>query len=575
MTEYGRGRGPEPWHPEDPLYGDQGWSGQQAAGGHSPYGGQPQQQYPQQPQQQYDTGQQQGYPSYDTGQQPTYGGGTPSSYDTGQQAAYGGNAQGGYPQHDYNGGWDTGQQPSYGAGPDPYGQPAQYGGERPDHYRTPEAYPPPQPPGRRRAVPEQKPDWDPGPDQGEHAFFSGGGDDDDDYDDDDRGRGRGGRGGGRGGRDERRGRGGKKRRSGCACLVVAAVFAGGIGGVGYFGYQFYQDRFGTAEDYSGSGNGETVSIEIPKGAGGNEIGQILKQNGVVASVEAFAAAQQDNPDGLSIQAGAYVLQKEMSAEAAVAMLLDPKSGNNLVVIPGARNTTIYKEIDKRTGQKAGTTAKYAKEHWKELGLPKWAETPSEHVKDPLEGYLHPATYAVSEGMKSEDVLKKMVAGATAQFEDYNLESKARDLGLKNPIEIVTLASIVQKEGSNKADFEKIARVVYNRLKPNNTETYGLLDMDSTVNYVRGESKLDTGSVDDLRKIEDRYNTYWPGINNDNKGLPPGPISTVSKEALDAALKPAKGNWYYFVSLKNETLFAETNAEHERNRKKYQKEQESN
>ncbi|SDJ88528.1 endolytic transglycosylase MltG [Streptomyces indicus] len=570
MTEYGRGRGPEPWHPEDPLYGDQGW-GQQAAGGQSPYGGQPQH-YPQQPQQ-YDTGQH-GYASYDTGQQSAYGEGANSSYDTGQQASYdtgqqasyGGGSQGGYPQHDYNGGWDTGQQASYGAGAEPYGQPAQYGGDQPDHYRTPEAYPPPQPPGRRRAVPEQKPDWDPGPDQGEHAFFAGGGDDDDGYDDDDRGRG-----GGRGDRRGRGGKGGKKRRSGCACLVVAAVFAGGLGGVGYFGYQFYQDRFGSAEDYEGDGNGQTVSIEIPKGAGGNQIGQILKDNGVVASVEAFAAAQADHPKGLGIQAGAYILEKEMSAEAAVALLLDPKSGNNLMVIPGARNSTVYKEIDKRTGQKDGTTAKYAKEHWKELGLPKWAETPNKDVKDPLEGFLRPDTYAVSEGMKSEDVLKKMVAGTTSLLEDYNLEAKAKELGLRNAIDIVTVASIVQKEG-HKQDFGKIARVIYNRKSLDNPETYGLLDMDSTVNYVRGESKLGTGSVDDLRKIEDPYNTYWAGA----KGLPPGPISTFSKDALEAAINPVKGKWNYFVSISaNETLFAVTNAEHERNRQKYLDAQKNN
>ncbi|NGO75034.1 endolytic transglycosylase MltG [Streptomyces sp. YC504] len=573
MTEYGRGQGPEPWHPEDPLYGDQGWSGQQAAGGQSPYGGQPQQHYPQQPQQhnpqQYDTGQH-GYPSYDTGQQASYGGGSnQQSYDTGQQASYGGGAQGGYPQHDYNGGWDTGQQASYGAGADPYGQPAQYGGgEQPDHYRTPEAYPPPQPPGRRRAVPEQKPDWDPGPDQGEHAFFAGGGDDGDDYDDDDRGRGGG---GGRGDRRGRGGKGGKKRRSGCACLVVAAVFAGGIGGVGYFGYQFYQDRFGAAEDYSGSGNGEMVSVVIPKGAGGNQIGSILKNAGVVASVEAFASAQADNPKGLGIQEGAYTLQKEMSAESAVALMLDPKSRNNLMVIPGDRNSKIYKEIDKRTGQKAGTTAAYAKENWKELGLPKWAESPNKDVKDPLEGFLRPDTYAVSEGMKSEEVLKKMVAGTTALLEGYNLETKAKDLGLDNPIDVLTVASIVQKEG-HKQDFGKISRVIYNRKSLDNPETYGLLDMDSTVNYVRGESKLGTGSVDELRQIKDPYNTYWAGA----KGLPPGPISTFSKDALEAAINPVKGKWNYFVSINaNETLFAVTNAEHERNRQKYLEEQKKN
>ncbi|WP_415948567.1 endolytic transglycosylase MltG [Streptomyces sp. KLOTTS4A1] len=594
MTEYGRGRGPEPWHPEDPLYGDQGWSGQQAADGHSPYGGQPQQQYPQQqyPQQpqQYDTGQhynggqhydtgRQGY-AYDTGQQATYGGGAQSSYgtsapydtgqqatyDTGQQATYGRSAQSGYPQQGYEGGWESGQQPSYGAGPDPYAEPAQYGSELPDHYRTPEAYPPPEPPGRRRAVPEKTPEWDPGPDQGEHAFFAGGGDDDDEDDSDDDGRGRGGR--GRGGKDERRGRGGRKGRSGIACLVVATVFAGGIAGVGYFGYQFVQDRFGAAEDYSGSGNGESVSVVIPKGAGGNRIGQILKDAGVVASVDAFSAAQAENPKGLGIQAGSYILQKEMSAAAAVELMLDPKSRNNFMVIPGDRNTKIYKEIDKRTGQKEGTTAKYAKEHWKELDLPEWAKKPDKNVRDPLEGFLLPGTYPVADDMKPEDALKEMVAGSTALLKKYDLEAEAKELGLDSPLDVLTVASIIQKEGSEQ-DFGKISRVIYNRKKLDNPETYGLLDMDSTVNYVRGESKLGIGSVDHLREIEDPYNTYWPGA----KGLPPGPISTFKKEALEAAMNPVDGKWNYFVSInENETLFAVTNAEHERNRQKYLEEQ---
>ena len=122
---------------------------------------------------------------------------------------------------------------------------------------------------------------------------------------------------------------------------------------------------------------------------------------------------------------------------------------------------------------------------------------------------------------------------------------------------------VQAEGFSKNDFEKVARVVYNRLKIDNTETYGLLDFDSTVNYLRGESKLATGSVNQLRQIDDPYNTYKI------KGLPPGPINNPGEVAIRSALKPAKGGWYYFVSIsKEETLFAETNEEHNRNRKKY-------
>ncbi|MFC7307692.1 endolytic transglycosylase MltG [Streptomyces monticola] len=534
MTEYGRGPGSEPWHPNDPLYGDQGWGGQQAASGQGPYGGQ--QHYPQQP--------------HHPHQQPQYGGGH----------------QAGYPQHDFNGGWDTGQQQAYDPYADPYGgQPATYGGgERPDAYGNPDAYPPPQPPGRRHeAPPERETDWDPGPNDREHAFFAGG-DDDDDYDEGEHPRAsrRG------GGRKDRRGKGQKKRRSGCACLVVTLVFAGGIGGVGYFGYQFYQDRFGSAEDYSGDGNGEKVTVDIPKGAGGYVIGNKLEQAGVVKSADAFVSAQGKHPKGLTIQAGVYSLEKEMSADAAVEQMLDPKSRNNLIIAEGRRNAWVYEEIDKRLEVDKGTTEKYAKDHWKDLGLPGWAtKNITNDVKDPLEGFLFPSSYPVAKGQKPADVLKKMVATANSEYEDYNLEGKAADLHLKNPLQLVTVASLVQAEGKYKHDFEKVATVVYNRLKPNNTETYGLLDFDSTVNYLRGKSELATGSVDQLRKLDDPYNTYKI------KGLPPGPISNPGAEAIKAALNPAKGNWYYFVSVsEDKTLFAETNEEQNRNREKYLQEQ---
>ncbi|MFC9463121.1 hypothetical protein ACFT16_46580, partial [Streptomyces sp. NPDC056983] len=180
MTEYGRGPGSEPWHPEDPLYGDQGW-GQQAADGQPAYGGQGQY-HPQQPQQHPQSHQQQ--PQQYGGE---WGTGQHDQYGHGQQQYGGGQQYGGQPQ---GGGWDTGQHGHvpYSADPvDPYGgqqQPVAYGGEQPDLYGTPDAYPPPEPPGRRGAAAEPETNWDPGPDQGEHAFFAGGGDDDgDDYDD--------------------------------------------------------------------------------------------------------------------------------------------------------------------------------------------------------------------------------------------------------------------------------------------------------------------------------------------------------------------------------------------------------
>ncbi|WP_172387984.1 endolytic transglycosylase MltG [Streptomyces sp. MNP-20] len=541
MTEYGRGPGSEPWHPEDPLYGDGGWGGQQAADGQSPYGGQGQY-HPQQPQQAHP---QQPYGEWDAGQQQSYG--HQQGYDP-LQAQYNGGPQ----PHD--GGWDTGRpgQVPYGGDPaDPYGQqqPAAYGEERPDFYGTPEAYPPPEPPGRRRPAPEpdHETGWDPGPDQGEHAFFAGG-DEDEDRDD-----------AARGSRSERRGRGGKKpkkRRSGCACLVVAAVFAGGIGGVGYFGYQFYQDRFGTAPDYTGDGIDAKATVTINKGATGGAIGQALKDAGVVKSVDAFVSAQGKNPEGQKIQAGVYTLKKEMSAAAALELMLSPKSRDNLIIPEGKRNAWVYKQIDERLELDEGTTKNIAQQDWKQLGLPQWAvANMGSKVKDPLEGFLYPSSYPVAKGQKPADVLKKMVAQATEEYDELGVEGKAKELKLKNPFELITVASLVQAEGKTHEDFRKMAEVIYNRLKPGNMETVGYLQFDSTFNYLMGQSKIKI-SESEIKTNPDPYNTYK------HTGLPPGPIGNPGEVALKAALNPSTDGWLYFVATDgmNKTEFAKTHAE---------------
>ncbi len=548
MTEYGRGAGHEPWHPEDPLYGDQGWAGQQAAHGQGPYGDQAQpqhyQQQPQPPQQPY--------------------------YDDRQHQQH---QQPGYPEQQHygnDGGWDTGghqqQEPvPYGMHPvaDPYAgqQPGYGGGESPDYYTAPDAYPPPQPPNRRDPEPEQAPEWTPEPEAPEekHPFFTGGDDRDDDEPEDPR-ESRGGRGGDRRGGKSKK----KKSRNGTACLIVAVVLVGGVGGIGYFGYQFWQNQFGAPEDYAGKGSGPT-QVEIPQGAGGYEIGSLLEKAGVVKSQGAFVAAQNRNPQGKNIQAGVYTLNKKMSADNAVSEMLKPSSRNALIIPEGKRNAWVYEQIDKRLEVKAGTTEAAARAEAKNLGLPEWA-VGTQNVKDPLEGFLFPASYPVAKGAKPEDVLKKMVARANAEYGKQDIEDAAGKLGLKSPMELITVASLVQVEGKYKHDFDKVARVVFNRLKPNNTETVGRLEFDSTVNYIKADSRLDIGPVDDLRKIDDPYNTY------DIKGLPPGPISNPGADALHSAINPKPGPWYYFVSVTaDKTLFAVTNAEHEQNRREYEEE----
>ncbi|MFI5524402.1 endolytic transglycosylase MltG [Streptomyces platensis] len=550
MTEYGRGYGSEPWHLEDPLYGDGSSRGQD--------------------------------------QQPQWDGQQAHRYPQ-QQADP-------YAQQHYNGGWEGTQGGQAPYDPyDPYGQqpPADpYGGAGPDYYAAPEAYPPqPQHPRQQGMQPQQgmqqqqqyqqpphpqQPesyyddgtgpgdDWraDPEPrePEPEPAFFADHGDDDDRDDHDPREEGRGGR--------DRRGKKNKKnkRHSGRTCLVVTLFFAGAVGVVGYFGYDFIVSHFGSAPDYEGEGTGE-VQVEVPDGSTILQMGLALKKAGVVKSADAFSEAAVDSKKDKILQPGAYSLRKHMSAASAVELMVDPKSRNGLTIREGLRSGDVYKLIDKKLKLKAGTTKGIAKTDAKSLGLPSWANG-SAKLKDPLEGFLYPSTYSVGENAKPAAVLKQMVARANQVYEKYDLERNARKLHLDSPTQLLTVASLTQAEGKYKHDFDRVARVVYNRLKPNNTETYGLLDFDSTVNYARSQSTLDTGSVDDLRNFNDPYNTYK------FKGLPPGPIGNPGEEALKSAIHPTKGNWYYFVSINPEkTLFAETNEQHEHNRRIYLKEQE--
>ncbi|WP_431041242.1 endolytic transglycosylase MltG [Streptomyces sp. P1-3] len=564
MTEYGRGPGSQPWHPDDPLYGDQGWGGQQAGAGHDPYGQDPlgQQPYAQDPYggqqypEQYPQAQDyQQYPQH--GQQP---------YP--QQQWQGQGHEPGYPQQpqaqgQHTGGWD----PGYGAvdPTDPYARPADpHTGEYPDHYAAPGAYPPPEPHYARQqqAQHEQQPGYaqepmtagagaaapsapvETGggpakPEQSEQddrigAFLADDGEDDGP---EEPGRGR--------------GRAGKKpkRRSGLACLFTAVVLVGVVGGGGYYGYQFWQSRFGEPADYAGEGTGQ-VTVEIPAGAGGAEIGGILKDAGVVKSSGAFVKAVEDS--GKVIQPGSYTLRKEMSGAAAVAMLTDA-SANGLTVTEGMRNAVVYAAIDKKIGLKAGTTADIAKREAKNLGLPDWANDNSK-IKDPLEGFLYPARYSVGKGAKPEAVLRQMVKTANAKYADYDLKGEAKKLGLDSPLQVITVASLVQAEGVTHDEYRKMAEVVYNRLKPDNPETYGKLQFDSTYNYIKNQSKTDIG-LDEIKKYDNPYNTYF------YKGLPPGPIGNPGEKALKAVLNPTHDGWFYFLSLDNKTTqFTKTYAD---------------
>ncbi|UQX00280.1 endolytic transglycosylase MltG [Streptomyces sp. RerS4] len=590
MTEYGRGGGSEPWHPADPLYGDQGWTASQTQQGQVPYGGDPQQQYAPEPQysqepqhqqqyaeQQYAQQQQQQYAQQQYAQQHQQYQEYPAQYPqfVEQQQGYAPPQQ---PTYDGQG-WDTaGQMQGHGqgqapylvadvqtdpyAGTDPYAQQAvgAYPADAPDLYTTEDAYPPPTPPGLRHleteAEPEAEADEAAEEDSEESALAAGGrgsGDDD-------------GPGGGRRAGRSGRSKGGKgKQRSGAACLIAALVIVGVVGGGGYYGYSYLKARFGAAEDYAGSGSEETVDVQIPGGAGLGQMGRILKEAGVVASAQAFVDAANATGKGKTIQPGVYPLKKRMSAAAAVALMLDPSKLHVLIVPEGTRNTAVYEMIDKKLQKPAGTTRDIAQREAKNLGLPAWAGKDPK-LKDPLEGFLFPARYDLGKDVTPESLLKQMVQRASGKYAELGIEAKAKELGLENPLQVVTVASLVNAEGKNHDDFRKMSEVVYNRLKKTNDVTNQKLQFDSTYNYVKNQSEINF-NLKQAQAFDDPYNTHFV------KGLPPGPIGNPGADALTATLDPDRGGWMFFVSVDGDkTTFTKTYEEHQKLADEFQERQ---
>jgi UPF0755 protein len=287
-----------------------------------------------------------------------------------------------------------------------------------------------------------------------------------------------------------------------------------------------------------------VVFEVHDGDSSSAIGRNLKAAGVVASVEAFTDAAADNPDATGIQVGFYELHKQMSAESALDVLVDP--GNlvqNSVTIPeGLRVEDTVALLSKKTGVPVKDFEK-ALDDPKSIGLPSYANGNAE-------GYLFPATYAFPPNADATDMLSTMVERWQQAADEADLEGRAKALGY-TPGELMTIASLVESEANRDEDRGKVARVIYNRLETNATNH--LLQIDATVNYALGRD-LGLGLTTEDLQVDSPYNTRI------NPGLPPGPIESPGDKAIEAAANPTEGDWIYYVTVNldtGETKFAKS------------------
>mgnify|MGYP001008255015 FL=1 len=343
----------------------------------------------------------------------------------------------------------------------------------------------------------------------------------------------------------------KRRRHWLTSLVIVVTLVA-VGVLGYKAIGIMRDASAQAthaEDYKGEGEGE-VTVTIPEGASGADIGDILQSKGVVASGKAFTNAAKNNPKGNTIQPGTYKLKKKMSANSALQALLDPESkGDHTLTIPAGVTKQIVKDRLKKVGNFTDEQIEAAYADTAGIGLP--AEAGGN-----VEGWLAPGTYDVTENATPKDLIKKMVSKTVTQLKELKVPKEDYQ-------KVLTKASIVEREVNSERYYGQAARVIENRLAQTDGETHGLLQMDSTVQYGLGRY----GGIPSEAETQDANNTYNTYV---HKGLPPGPIGSPGEAAIKAVINPPAGSWLYFVTVNletGETLFASTNDEQKANTKK--------
>ena len=343
----------------------------------------------------------------------------------------------------------------------------------------------------------------------------------------------------------------KRRRHWLTSLVIVITLAA-VGVLGYKAIGIMRDASAQAthaEDYKGNGEGE-VTVTIPEGASGLDIGDILQEKGVVASGKAFTNAVKNNPKGDTIQPGTYKLKKKMSANAALQALLDPETkGDHTLTVSAGHTKQIVKDRLKQVGNFSDEQIDAAFADTAGIGLP--AEAGGN-----VEGWLAPGTYDVTEKATPKDLVKQMVSRTVTQLKDLKVPKEDYHA-------VLTKASIIEREVNDSRYYGQVARVIDNRLAQTNGETHGLLQMDSTVQYGLGRF----GGIPNSTELADSNNAYNTYV---HQGLPPGPIGSPSEEAIKAVLNPPAGSWLYFVTVNletGETLFSSTSEEQKTNTKK--------
>lgn len=287
---------------------------------------------------------------------------------------------------------------------------------------------------------------------------------------------------------------------------------------------------------------DPIEVTIPIGSGSADVAKILADNKIVKNADVFTYYLKFNNDQ-ELQAGHYIFTQAMDADQVIKTLqaggepIFVDADTKLTVIEGMQLEEIAKLVGEQTAisqeeflNKANDPA-FIKEL--QSKFPSFLEglLDYEGLKYPLEGYIFPATYDYFAGMSADELITDMVSSANLVYQSYVEDLVNTNLTYH---QILTLASIIEKEANTVEDRGLVSGVFYNRLAAEMP-----LESDITVLYALGEHK-EFVSLDDI-EVDSPYNLYK------NTGLGPGPFNTPSRTSIEAAIYPTWNDNYYFVA----------------------------
>ena len=362
----------------------------------------------------------------------------------------------------------------------------------------------------------------------------------------------------------------KEKKSGFKAFFISLlIFLALISAGGYFGYQYVQSSLLPVD----ANSKKYVTVQIPEGANVQEIGSALENSGVIKHgvIFAFYAKYKNYSD---LKAGYYNLQKSMSTEDIIKEL--QKGGTPEPQEPSLADLTIPEgytidQIAQAVGQLQGEfkepltaeafLAKVQDDNFISQEVAKYPNlleslpTKESGARYRLEGYLFPATYSIKESTTIESLIDEMLAAMDKTLTPHYSAIKSKNLTVN---ELLTIASLVEKEGAKTEDRKLIAGVFYNRLN------LGMpLQSNIAILYAQGKLGQNISLADDAgidTSINSPYNVYT------KPGLMPGPVDSPSQDAIEASINQTKSENLYFVAnvTDGKVYYAVTQEEHDRN-----------